>query len=52
MLQNPTTTIRYDASDLMPTPVAATADKQLTAWTTGQDDVTTLANIDAAWPSS
>ena len=26
--------------------------KQFTAWITGQDDATTLANIDAAWPAS
>lgn len=52
-LQNPDTTFRFDASDLMPAPVGADAEwKQFTAWVTGQDDATTLANIDAAWPAS
>ena len=45
--------MRFDASDLMPAPVGSDAEwKQLTAWITGQDDATTLANIDKAWPAS
>lgn len=52
-LQDPDTTFRFDASDLMPAQVGSAAEwKQFTAWITGQDDATTLANIQAAWPSS
>ena len=52
-LQDPETTFRFDASDLMPAPVGSAAEwKQFTAWITGQDDATTLANIQAAWPTS
>ncbi len=37
----------------MPAPVGSDAEwKQFTAWITGQDDATTLANIDSAWPTS
>ena len=51
--QDPDATFRFDASDLMPAPVGSDAEwKQFTAWITGQDDATTLANIDAAWPAS
>ena len=36
----------------MPAAVGADAEwKQFTAWITGQDDATTLANIDNAWPA-
>ncbi|MDQ6659223.1 MAG: ABC transporter substrate-binding protein [Actinomycetota bacterium] len=53
ILQDPKTVSRFDASDLMPAAVGSGAEwKQLTAWITGQDDQTTLAAIDAAWPSS
>ncbi len=53
VLQNPDTVFRFDASDLMPAAVGSDAEwKQFTAWITGQDDATTLANIDAAWPAS
>jgi len=52
-LIDPETVVRFDASDLMPAPVGADAEwKQFTAWITGQDDATTLANIDKAWPAS
>lgn len=52
-LQDPDTTFRFDASDLMPAPVGSAAEwTQFTAWITGQDDATTLANIQAAWPTS
>jgi alpha-glucoside transport system substrate-binding protein len=52
-LQDPKTVFRFDASDLMPAEVGSSAEwKQFTAWITGQDDATTLANIDAAWPTS
>ncbi|MEO5832132.1 MAG: ABC transporter substrate-binding protein [Nakamurella sp.] len=51
-LQDPKATFRFDASDLMPAAVGADAEwKQFTAWITGQDDATTLANIDNAWPN-
>ena len=44
--------VPFDASDLMPAEVGSDAEwKQFTAWITGQDDATTLANIDAAWPA-
>ena len=53
ILQKPDTVFRFDASDLMPAAVGSDAEwKQLTAWITGQDDATTLANIDKAWPVS
>jgi alpha-glucoside transport system substrate-binding protein len=52
VLQDPKTVFRFDASDLMPAAVGSDAEwKQFTAWITGQDDATTLANIDAAWPN-
>ncbi len=52
-LNDPSAVIRFDASDLMPAPVGSDAEwKQFTAWITGQDDATTLANIDKAWPAS
>lgn len=53
VLQDPDTVFRFDASDLMPAAVGSDAEwKQFTAWITGQDDATTLSNIDAAWPTS
>ena len=53
ILQDPDTVFRFDASDLMPAQVGSDAEwKQFTAWITGQDDATTLAKIDAAWPTS
>ncbi|MET0863766.1 MAG: carbohydrate ABC transporter substrate-binding protein, partial [Nakamurella sp.] len=52
-LQDPATVFRFDASDLMPAAVGSDAEwKQFTAWITGQDDATTLANIEAAWPAN
>jgi alpha-glucoside transport system substrate-binding protein len=52
ILQQDNTVFRFDASDLMPVQVGSSAEwKQLTAWINGQDDATTLSNIDAAWPS-
>jgi len=52
VLQDPKTVFRFDASALMPAAVGSDAEwKQFTAWITGQDDATTLANIDAAWPN-
>ena len=52
-LRDPQTVVRFDASDMMPAPVGSDAEwKQFTAWITGQDDATTMANIDKAWPTS
>ena len=53
ILQDPKAVSRFDASDLMPAAVGAGAEwKQLTNWITGQDDSSTLSQIDAAWPAS
>ncbi len=53
ILQDPKAVSRFDASDLMPAAVGSGAEwKQLTSWLTGQDDATTLSQIDAAWPAS
>jgi alpha-glucoside transport system substrate-binding protein len=53
ILQDPEAVSRFDASDLMPAAVGSGAEwSQLTAWITGQDDASTLAAIDAAWPAS
>ena len=53
VLQDPETVFRFDASDLMPAAVGSDAEwKQFTAWITGQDDATTLNNIEAAWPAN
>ena len=50
-LLEPDTVSRFDASDLMPAPVGSAAEwTEFTKWITGQDDATTLANIQAAWP--
>jgi len=47
------TVFRFDASDLMPAPVGSAAEwTEFTKWITGQDDATTLAAIDAAWPAN
>lgn len=53
ILQDPKAVSRFDASDMMPAAVGSGAEwKQLTQWITGQDDETTLAAIDAAWPAN
>jgi len=53
-LTEDTTTFRFDASDLMPGAVGSGSEwKEFTAWISpGQDDATTLANIDASWPAT
>lgn len=53
ILQDPQSVSRFDASDLMPAAVGAGAEwQQLAAWIgSDQDDETTLAQIDAAWPN-
>jgi alpha-glucoside transport system substrate-binding protein len=47
------TSVRFDASDLMPGAVGAGAEwKELTSWISGKEDLdTALKNIDAAWPT-
>lgn len=50
MIQN-ASTVRFDASDLMPGAVGAGAFwTEITAWVTGQSLDDTLTTIDAAWP--
>jgi alpha-glucoside transport system substrate-binding protein len=53
ILQDPDAEVVFDASDQMPAEVGAGAEwKQFTAWISpGQDDATTLNNIEAAWPA-
>ncbi|ROR92306.1 ABC transporter substrate-binding protein [Nocardioides aurantiacus] len=51
--QDPEAVFRFDGSDQMPGAVGADSFwKQMTAWITGQDDATTLENIEKSWPSS
>ncbi|SDS49471.1 carbohydrate ABC transporter substrate-binding protein, CUT1 family [Nocardioides scoriae] len=51
--QDPDAVFRFDGSDQMPGAVGADSFwKQMTAWITGQDDATTLGNIEKSWPSS
>jgi alpha-glucoside transport system substrate-binding protein len=51
VLTDPAAVARFDASDLMPGSVGAgTLWKQLTQWILGQDDKTTLDNVEASWP--
>jgi alpha-glucoside transport system substrate-binding protein len=46
------TSVRFDASDLMPGAVGSGAEwKEFTSWIAGKEDLSTaLTNIDAAWP--
>jgi alpha-glucoside transport system substrate-binding protein len=46
------TSVRFDASDLMPGEVGAgTFWTQMTGWVTGSEDLeSALQNIDASWP--
>lgn len=51
LLQDPSTTIAYDGSDLMPAAVGARAlPDALAAWRTGTDARTALAGVEPAWP--
>jgi alpha-glucoside transport system substrate-binding protein len=51
LTRDPSTVARFDASDLMPSEVGAGSFwKQMTQWILGQDDKTTLNNIEASWP--
>jgi alpha-glucoside transport system substrate-binding protein len=47
------TSVRFDASDLMPGAVGSGAEwKEFTSWISGKEDLdTALKNIDAAWPA-
>jgi alpha-glucoside transport system substrate-binding protein len=52
LLQDPNTTFRFDASDLMPGAVGSDAFfKGMVAWVNGTDLETVLKNIEAAWPA-
>jgi alpha-glucoside transport system substrate-binding protein len=52
LLQDPNTTFRFDASDLMPGAVGSDAFfKGMVAWVNGTDLDTVLKNIEAAWPA-
>lgn len=51
ILQDPNTTFRFDASDLMPAAVGSdTFFKGMVAWVGGQDTQTTVDAIEASWP--
>ncbi|MFV0463255.1 MAG: ABC transporter substrate-binding protein [Nostocoides sp.] len=53
ILQDPATVFRFDGSDMMPSAVGAgTFWTQMTNWINGQDDKTTLDNIEQSWPTS
>ena len=53
ILQDPATVFRFDASDLMPSAVGAGSFwTEMTNWVNGQDDKTTLDNIEKSWPKS
>ena len=51
LLTDPKATFRFDGSDAMPSTVGAgTFWTQMTKWILGQDDKTTLDNIEKSWP--
>ena len=53
ILQDPTTTFRFDASDLMPSGVGTnTFFKGMNDWVNGADTATVLEQIESGWPSS
>ena len=50
ILQDPKAVFRFDGSDLMPSAVGAGSFwKEMTNWVKGQDDKTTLDNIEKSW---
>lgn len=52
ILQDPGTTFRFDASDLMPGAVGAGSFwKGIVEWVNGTDVATVTKQIDSAWPS-
>ncbi|MEP6798888.1 MAG: ABC transporter substrate-binding protein [Lapillicoccus sp.] len=53
ILQDPKAVFRFDGSDMMPSAVGAgTFWSEMTNWVKGQDDATTLSNIEKSWPTS
>lgn len=53
ILQDPATVFRFDGSDMMPSSVGAgTFWTEMTNWINGQDDKTTLDNIEKSWPAN
>lgn len=53
ILQDPATVFRFDGSDMMPSAVGAgTFWTEMTNWVKGQDDKTTLDNIEQSWPKN
>lgn len=53
ILQDPSAVFRFDGSDMMPSAVGAGSFwTEMTNWINGQDDKTTLDNIEASWPKS
>lgn len=52
ILQDPAAVFRFDGSDMMPSAVGAgTFWSEMTNWVKGQDDKTTLDNIEKSWPT-
>jgi alpha-glucoside transport system substrate-binding protein len=53
ILQDPKAVFRFDGSDMMPSAVGAgTFWSEMTNWVKGQDDKTTLDNIEKSWPAN
>ena len=53
ILQDPKAVFRFDGSDMMPSAVGSgTFWSEMTNWIKGQDDKTTLDNIEKSWPTS
>ena len=53
ILTDPQAVFRFDGSDMMPSSVGAgTFWTEMTNWVNGQDDKTTLDNIEKSWPKS
>jgi alpha-glucoside transport system substrate-binding protein len=52
ILQDPASVFRFDGSDMMPSAVGAGSFwAEMTNWVKGQDDATTLGNIEKSWPA-
>ena len=49
-LQDPNTTFRFDASDLMPGAVNTAFWKQMTDWITGKSTADALSGVEKSWP--
>ena len=53
ILQDPKAVFRFDGSDMMPSAVGAGSFwTEMTNWVRGQDDKTTLDNIEKTWPAN